>query len=359
MVALPEPDPSPPPAPGSPDATPGWWERTRTLRAWLLVLLIGSTLGFPIAHWAGVSLPVSLVHGAMIGGLGLAFKHRLLLRGLRNFIDDLPRAQGLAALYLTYGFLIVAGIGLALVVGVLTGLDEDDGSPNIDFLQVFSYSAASVILLLLLDQSRSLIGNQVFFALITGRYSRPQEEQRLFLQIDMANSTRLAARLGDREAMRIVGRFLHALGAPVRRHGGSIDKYVGDQAIISWRLTERRPDAPALSCALAIHRTLTDLNREMGVGLGFRIAIHAGPVIVAQVGDERREITYFGDTINSLSRLDGIAKEAGRDIILTDDGWRRCRPVPGVDPIPLGPATLRGRETPLEILGLTYLTPTP
>ncbi len=77
-----------------------------------------------------------------------------------------------------------------------------------------------------------------------------------------------------------------------------------------------------------------------------------GPVIVAQVGDQRREITYFGDTINSLSRLDGIAKQAGRDIILTADGWQRCRPVPGVTPIALGPVTLRGRETPMEILGV-------
>lgn len=90
----------------------------------------------------------------------------------------------------------------------------------------------------------------------------------------------------------------------------------------------------------------------MGVELGFRITLHAGPVIVAQVGDQRREITYFGDTINSLSRLDAIAKEAGRDLILTADGWQRCCPVPGVSPLPLGPVTLRGREAPLEILGL-------
>lgn len=332
-----------------PDTTSRRW---RALRSWLLVLLIGSMLGFPIAHWAGVSLSVSMVHGAMIGGLGLAFKQRLILGRWRRFIDDLPRAQGLLALYVTHGFLIVAGIGLALIVGVATGLDDDDGSPNIDFFQVFSYSAASVILLLLLDQSRSLIGNQVFFALITGRYARPLEEQRLFLAIDMANSTALAARLGDRDAMRIVGRFLHALGEPVRAHGGSIDKYVGDQAIISWRLTARRPDAPALACALAIRRTLTALKMEMGVELGFRITLHAGPVIVAQVGDQRREITYFGDTINSLSRLDSIAKEAGRDIILTADGWRHCRPVAGVMPVPLGPVTLRGRETPMEIVGV-------
>jgi adenylate cyclase len=309
-------------------------------------------LGFPIAYWAGVSLPVSMVHGTFIGGLSLAFKHRLLLRRLHDRIVELPRAQGLLALYLTYAFLIVAGIGLALIVGVATGLDDDDGTPNIDFFQVFSYSAASVILLLLLDQSRSLIGNQVFFALITGRYARPVEERRLFLAIDMANSTQLAARLGDREAMRIVGRFLHALGEPVRHHGGSIDKYVGDQAIISWRLTDRRPQAPALACALAIRRVLTDLRKEMDVGLGFRIAIHAGPVIVAQVGDERREITYFGDTINCLARLDGIAKEAGRDIILTGDGWRHCRPVAGVTPVPLGTTLLRGRDTPMEIVGL-------
>lgn len=341
MLPLPEsPTPATPPA-----------RRWRHVRAWVLVLLIGSTLGFPIAHWAGVSLPVSMVHGAFIGGLCLAFKHGLLLRTWRDRIADLPRGRALLALYAAYIMLILLGIALALTVEEMVGMDGDD-SPNIDFFQVFTYAAASVILLLLLDQSRSLIGNQVFFALITGRYAQPLEEHRLFLAIDMANSTALAARLGDRDAMRIVGRFLHALGEPVRAHGGSIDKYVGDQAIISWRLTPQRPDAPALACALAIRRTLTALRRDMGVELGFRIVLHAGPVIVAQVGDQRREITYFGDTINSLSRLDAIAKEAGRDIILTADGWQRCQPVTGVTPIPLGPVTLRGRAAPLEIVGV-------
>lgn len=336
-----------------------WCERGRTLRGWVLVMLIGSTLGFPIAHWAGVSLPVSIVHGTCIGGLCLAFKHRLLFSRLRSRIGGLPRGIGLPLLYLAYAWWIFVGIGLAHILNMLTGLDVDDGGPNINFLQVFSYSVASVILLLLLDQSRSLIGNRVFFALITGRYSRPLEEQRLFLQIDLANSTGLAARLGDREAMRIVGRFLYALGEPVRRHDGTIDKYVGDQAIISWRLTNRRPQAQALACALSIRRALTRLDREMGVGLGFRIAIHAGTVIVAQVGDERREITYFGDTINSLARLDGVAKEMGRDIILTADGLRCCRPVAGVAPVGLGPVTLRGRETPTEILGVPDGAPAP
>lgn len=353
MVALPEDEPPT----ATPVGSPGWPDRLRALRAWFLVLSIGSLLGFPIAYWAGVSLPVSILHGTAIGGLCLAFKHRLLLPRLRDRLDDLPHLQGVLALYLVYGVLLIVGIGVAQLLGGLSGLDTDDGSPNIDFLQVFSYSLASVVLLLLLDQSRSLIGNQVFFALITGRYARPVEEQRLFLQIDLANSTRLAARLGDREAMRIVTRFLYALGQPVRRYGGSIDKYVGDQAIISWRLTRRRPDAPALACALAIRDTLTRLGREMqdqaGEVLGFRIAIHAGSVIVAQVGDERREITYFGDTINSLSRLDGVAKEMGRDIIMTQDGCQRCRLVPGVTMEALGPAILRGRELPVEIFGLT------
>lgn len=337
-----------------------WRERTRTLRRWLMVLLIGGTLGFPIAHWAGVSLPISMVFGACIGGLCLAFKHRLLLPGLRSRIGDLPRGFGLPALYLTHGGLIIMGIALAHIINATTGLDVDDGSPNIDFFQIFSYSAASVVLLLLLDQSRSLIGNPVFFALITGRYSRPVEEQRLFLQVDMANSTALAARLGDREAMRVVGRFLYALGEPVRSHGGVIDKYVGDQAIISWRLTPKRPKAPGLSCALSIRLALTGLDREMGVGLGFRIALHAGPVIVAEVGDERKEITYFGDTINSLARLDGVAKDLGRDIILTDAALAACLPLAGMQPTPLGPVTLRGRETPIGVLGLPpYFTSTP
>ncbi|MFV3130251.1 adenylate/guanylate cyclase domain-containing protein [Niveispirillum sp. KHB5.9] len=341
-------------------SAPSWRERTRTLRRWVMVLLIGGTLGFPIAHWAGVSLPISIVFGSCIGGLCLAFKHRLLLSGLRTRISRLPRGVGLPAFYLTHCGLIIVGIALAHIINATTGLDVDDGSPNIDFFQVFSYSAASVVLLLLLDQTRSLIGNPVFFALITGRYSRPVEEQRLFLQVDMANSTALAARLGDREAMRVVGRFLYALGEPVRCHGGVIDKYVGDQAIISWRLTPKQPQAPALSCALAIRRALTGLDREMAVGLGFRIAIHAGPVIVAQVGDERKEITYFGDTINSLARLDGVAKDLGRDIILTDAALERCTPLAGMEPTKLGPVTLRGRETPIGVLGLPpYFTSTP
>lgn len=292
----------------------------------------------------------------MIGGLCLAFKQRLFYVGLRDRIDGLPRLAGLAALYVTYAMLIIIGIALANILVLVLGLDVDDGTTNINFFQIITYSAASVILLLFLDQSRALLGNQVFFALFSGRYAKPVAEERAFLLIDMANSTRIAEQHGDAEAMRIVALFLHALGEPVRRHRGTIDKYIGDQAIISWRLNPGdRVDMPA--CALAIAARLLALDRDMraeaGMDIGFRIAMHAGPVIVAQVGDERREITYFGDTINTLSRMDGVAKDLGADIIISADGVIRSHIPNSMELRPLGTVSIRGRTAGLEVFGLS------
>lgn len=69
--------------------------------------------------------------------------------------------------------------------------------------------------------------------MLIGRYHHPTEEHRIFLFIDLVDSTALARQLGDLGVQRLLTRFFFDMGQPVAENGGEIHAYIGDEAIIS------------------------------------------------------------------------------------------------------------------------------
>ena len=68
----------------------------------------------------------------------------------------------------------------------------------------------------------SLLGQNVLLAFITGRYHRPRVEQRVFLIIDMKNSTAAAERLGEVDFHRLLNRLIGDLSGAIVAHKGEI-----------------------------------------------------------------------------------------------------------------------------------------
>ncbi len=102
-----------------------------------------------------------------------------------------------------------------------------------------------------------------------GRYLKPRVEQRIFLMIDMKNSTMVAERLGEVDFHRLLNRFVSDLSGPIVILKGEIHKYVGDELIVTWPLAAGLKDARCLrACFRAIGR-LAELGpsyeREFGL----------------------------------------------------------------------------------------------
>ena len=151
--------------------------------------------------------------------------------------------------------------------------------------------------------------------------------------LDIAGSTALAEQLGEVRVYDLITSFFFDIDRPIADHDGEVHAYVGDEVIVTWPLsddTER--NARSLRCFFAAQDTMADLapayTREFGVAPRFRAGIHAGPVVVSECGDTKRQIAYFGDTMNVAARLCEHSKATGEALVaLGRNAKRRCDPI--------------------------------
>ncbi|MFH0133015.1 adenylate/guanylate cyclase domain-containing protein [Variovorax sp. EL159] len=109
------------------------------------------------------------------------------------------------------------------------------------------------------------------------------------------------------------------------RHGGVIDKFIGDGIMVLWGAPADLKDAEYKAClaALELHVGMSELNRKWRTdGLPefrTRIGMHTGVVIAGILGsNDRLSYTAFGDVVNVASRIEGINKQLGTQMLMSE-----------------------------------------
>jgi adenylate cyclase len=123
-----------------------------------------------------------------------------------------------------------------------------------------------------------------------------------------------------------LSRYFEALGAPISANRGMIDKYIGDSIMAFWNAPETDPEHIANACrsalqAAAAGRALSEKWRERGrPGFRTRFGLHTGPAVVGNVGArERINYTLVGQVANQASRLEGMNKVYGTEILASGE----------------------------------------
>jgi adenylate cyclase len=216
---------------------------------------------------------------------------------------------------------------------------------------LFCFALGFVINFLL--EVNSLLGQNVLLNFATGRYYRPRVEQRIFLIIDMENSTAAAERLGEVDFHRLLNRFVSDLTGPLVVLKGQIHKYVGDEVIVTWPLAEGLKDARCVRACFAAIKQLAELGpsyeREFGLRVAFRAGLHCGPVVVGEMGTIKKEIALSGDTVNTAARIVDACRERGEPVIASAALLLQLALPPGIAARPLGAVWLRGKKNPIEL----------
>ncbi|NBN62451.1 adenylate/guanylate cyclase domain-containing protein [Pannonibacter tanglangensis] len=285
--------------------------RTATSGVFILADLIGSPL---------VDRTVAEAPLALVGGLIVVFALVGALAGLSLPLPVLP---------LVVLGLLATGFGLAFGVLMAGWTLPAGAAPTAGFIALMVAGVAQVAVLK--RRERELVR-------LFGHYLSPQvirtmaEEERLsdlggetrkvvVAFIDIVGFTRMSERLPDREVVKVVNTVFDAIGTEITRSEGYIDKYIGDAVMAVWNAPNdvTDPEARAVGCALAVIDLLPELRRRTGqAGLDLRIALNAGPALVGDIGGEtRRSFTVMGTTVNTASRIEGIAKEAGVRLAFT------------------------------------------
>jgi adenylate cyclase len=201
-----------------------------------------------------------------------------------------------------------------------------------------------------------LIGSRVLFNVALGRYRSPVREARVLMFLDLAGSTSLAESMGELRVQGLLTRFFFDIDGAIVAHGGEVHAYVGDEVIVTWPLDERMSGGRCIDCFFAIADSIAEkadsYRQEFGMVPSFRAGLHAGYVVISECGSSRRQLAYFGDTVNVTARLQEYCKEAGRNLLISADLLSHLRPNPDVLIEPLGPAQLRGRAAAIEVFAV-------
>ena len=142
---------------------------------------------------------------------------------------------------------------------------------------------------------------------------------------DLIGFTTLSEKADPEALVSQLNEYLSRMTSVVFRNGGTLDKFIGDAIMAVWgnvRSCGMAQDTKdCVRAALAMRRELRQLNqrwREEGrMGLGMGIGINQGEVIVGNIGShERMDPTVIGDSVNLASRLEGLTRIYGVDILV-------------------------------------------
>lgn len=183
-------------------------------------------------------------------------------------------------------------------------------------------------------------------------FGAPSERSVAILFADIVGFTGLSEQMSPDRVVRLLKSFHERCCAVVFRHGGSLDKYMGDGFLATFGAITPMPDAAAraVRCAVELQEAVERWNAKRqargAATVRLSVGVHCGSVVVGNLGSgSRLEFTVVGDAVNIASRLEAATRRLDCRIAVTEDcmaAAQACDPhLPGFDAI--GPLQLDGR----------------
>lgn len=217
------------------------------------------------------------------------------------------------------------------------------------------YVSPEVVELLMADPNRLSLGGE--------------EREVAILFADLEGYSTLSEKLSPTETLSLLNRFFDRVNRVVQRHEGMVNNYLGDGvlAVFGAPLAIQNHSDKALAAALDLLREVEGLDTELAregvlnregerAKIGVRIGLHAGRVVVGNLGNEQRtEYAVIGDVVNTAARLEALNKSLGTRLLLSDALRRELASSP-TDLVALGPHRVKGREQEVEVFTVAQPT---
>lgn len=311
------------------------------------------TLTWPVIIFASfASASVGLLVGYLeMVMLNRRFKHLPFLRGLFRKL----------MLYLLIMVVLVV-IFFPISASIETGLSIFDKEiiekaarffASLTFLNTLIQLGFSLMISLIYAGFSEHLGHQFLLNLVTGKYHKPQEEHRIFMFLDMNESTSIAEKLGHIKYFDLLQDYYEVMSDPIIKHEGEVYQYIGDEVVITWKAKEGTANNNCVECFFGIEENLRKhsglFQERYGVVPHFKAGIHIGEVTTGEIGALKKEIVFTGDVLNSAARIQGLCKKYHRALLISKELRDSLRQTDILKFNFLGKEMLRGKESYCEI----------
>ncbi|MDW3192428.1 MAG: adenylate/guanylate cyclase domain-containing protein [Cytophagales bacterium] len=207
------------------------------------------------------------------------------------------------------------------------------------------------------------VGHQFLQKLVTGKYHNAQEEHRIFMFLDMNESTTFAEKLGHIKYFDLLQDYYETMTDPIIRYEGEVYQYVGDEVVVTWKASEDTARNNCIACFFGIKDNLnkqaSKFQEKYGVVPHFKAGIHIGKVTTGKIGSLKKEIVFTGDVLNAAARIQGMCKTYQRPLIVSREIIDAMEDASSLQLESLGTTQLRGREEPAELFAISRTAVSP
>jgi len=318
---------------------------------YLLALLLFSVLYWNVVIRVAIFLRI-------LGARNNDFREALS-KGLEFIRDDILLSSVIISLFATFSWLIqnfiyprlirrfqirrlMIGIVLFDVtffigLGVLLGIVHYSVDKELALLDSFSklkgflFNSTTLFFLIVL-----LIGSYVFQLIYTlvhqighghfrkiliGYYQKPQEENKIFMFLDLQSSTLFAEKLGHERYSDFIQDCFRFLSNPLMETLGNIYQFVGDEVVITWNANKLKNFKRAVDFFYLYEEELNSrkkyFEKKYGLFPIFSASLNSGKVMAAEVGEIKRELAFHGDVLNTAARIQKQCKRYRKKILVT------------------------------------------
>ncbi|QKX03980.1 adenylate/guanylate cyclase domain-containing protein [Aquimarina sp. TRL1] len=296
---------------------------------------------------------IAVICGILFGSIQLLSEESIANKQ-RSFRNILIKGLGLHVFIMILIYLIIY-IQLNLAIEKLEILFIDFlTSPLI--LVNLGYSIVTNIFIVITIHLEKLLGKGNLLKLITGRFYHPQEEERVFMFIDLTSSTMIAEDLGHLQYSRFIQDCFLDL-AVVEKYNAEVYQYVGDEAVLTWKMNKTVNTDACLLAFFAFSKRLQDRTSYYQKNYGhvpfFKAGVHGGIITVVEIGSIKHEIAYHGDTINIASRVQEQCKKQGVSLLISKTIFDRIKNPTVFELINTGNPLLKGKKNTTELYSVS------
>jgi len=225
------------------------------------------------------------------------------------------------------------------------------------YIGAIAFFALSTMLINFISLMHRKFGPGQMWLIFFGKYNKPITENRIFMFLDLKDSTAIAEKLGHIIYSKLLQQCFLDMNKLILNSRAEIYQYVGDEAVLTWKIKNYdsefiKPFQLFFAFKKRLEKRSKYYNAKFGLVPEFKAGVNAGVVTVAEIGDLKREIAYHGDVVNTAARLRDACNEFGRKLLASEYVIKNIHDSFDYEIEEIGEVNLRGKQKPIKVFSI-------